>query len=88
MGYALWLAQMGEHYENAKPLKGLDSGVFEIISDFDKSTYRSVYIVNLGDAVYVLHVFQKKSKTGIKTPQEEIDLIKQRLKLLKAQLKP
>lgn len=87
IGYALWMAQNGEHYENTKPLKGLGSGVFEIISDFNKNTYRVVYIVNLGDSIYVLHVFQKKSKTGIKTPQEEIDLIRQRLKQLKTHTK-
>lgn len=87
MGYALWIAQQGGHHESTKPLSGLGSGVFEIISDYNKNTYRAVYIVNLEDAVYVLHVFQKKSKTGIKTPQEEIDLVKQRLKQLKAHLK-
>ncbi|MFA6038374.1 MAG: type II toxin-antitoxin system RelE/ParE family toxin [Legionellales bacterium] len=87
IGYALWMAQNEEYYENTKPLKGLGSGVFEIISDFNKNTYRAVYIVNMGDNIYVLHVFQKKSKTGIKTPQEEIALIKQRLKFLKTQIK-
>jgi len=55
----------------------------EIISDHNKNTYRAVYIAKLGDDIYVLHSFQKKSKTGIKTPKQDIDLIKQRLALAK-----
>mgnify|MGYP006391579425 CR=1 FL=1 len=70
-----------------KPLKGLGSGVYEIVCDYDKNTYRAVYIVNIGEAIYVLHAFQKKFKTGIKTPKEEIDVIKERLKQLKQTLK-
>lgn len=52
----------------------------EIISNFDKNTYRAVYAVKIGEVIYVLHCFQKKSKQGIATPKQEIDLIKQRLK--------
>lgn len=86
IGYALYVAQMGGLYMNAKPFKGSGAGVYEIVSDYDKNTYRSVYIVNIDDAVYVLHAFQKKSKVGIKTPQEEVNIIKDRLKRLKASL--
>jgi len=78
LGYGLHQAQAGIFPDHAKPLKGL-SGVIEIICDFDKNTYRAVYAIKLGDEIYVLHVFQKKSKSGIKTPKAEIDLIKRRL---------
>lgn len=87
IGYALYLAQGGGMYRKTKPFKGCGSGVYEIVSDFDKNTYRAVYIVNLNNCVYVLHCFQKKSKTGIQTPKEEVDMISRRLKFLKTQLK-
>ncbi len=82
IGYGLYQAQLGEFPDSAKPLKGFD-GVFEIINRFDKNTYRAVYAVKLDEKVYVLHVFQKKSKTGISTPKPDVDLIKQRWKLAK-----
>lgn len=82
VGYALYQAQLGYFPDGAKPLKGL-SGVIEIIEDFDKNTYRAVYATKLGDHLYVLHAFQKKSKKGIKTPREDIELIKQRLQTAK-----
>lgn len=82
LGYGLHQAQAGIFPDEAKPLKGL-SGVIEIICDLDKNTYRAVYAIKLNDAIYVLHVFQKKSKTGIKTPKEDIDLIKRRLQTAK-----
>jgi phage-related protein len=78
IGDALQVVQWGEMPGNAKPLKGLGSGIYEIVQRFDKNTYRAVYALKLGQNVYVLHAFQKKSKTGIKTPQQDIDLIKQR----------
>lgn len=82
MGYALYLAQVGEKHEDAKPLKGFKgAGVLEIVDDFQGDTYRAVYTVKLEFAVYVLHVFQKKSKSGIATPKQDIDLIEKRLKL-------
>ena len=81
MGYALYEAQHGLKHISAKPLKGLGSGVMEIVSDFDTNTYRAVYTVSIGDSIYVLHVFQKKSKSGIATAKPDIDLIKQRLKM-------
>ncbi len=86
IGYALHVAQMGGMSIHAKPFKGCGSGVYEIVSDYDKSTYRSIYVVNIETTVYVLHAFQKKSKVGIKTPQEETNVIKERLKKLKALL--
>ena len=84
VGYALYLAQRGEKHVSAKPLKGVGSGVFEVVSDHRGDTFRAVYTVRLRARVYVLHAFQKKSKRGIATPQAEIDLIKQRLKLAEA----
>ena len=80
IGYALYLAQLGLKPKNAKPLTGIESGIFEIVSDFDKNTYRAVYATKISDIIYVLHIFQKKSKHGIETPKHEINLIKQRLK--------
>jgi len=78
IGYALRRVQQGKMPENAKPLKGIASGVLEIISDFKGGTFRAVYTVRFPTAVYVLHVFQKKSKRGIVTPKREIDLVKRR----------
>jgi phage-related protein len=82
MGYGLYQAQLGDFPDNAKPLRGF-SGVTEIISDFDKNTYRSIYATKIDERLFVLHVFQKKSKKGIKTPKEEIELIKRRLQTAK-----
>jgi phage-related protein len=87
MGYALYMAQKGETHESAKRFKGYSSGIYEIVSDYDKNAYRVLYVVNLGDAIYVLHAFQKKSKKGIKTPKEEVTVIEERLKQLKLILK-
>jgi phage-related protein len=70
----------GNHPANAKPLKGFGSGVFEIRDNFDGDTYRAVYTVRLGDVLYVLHVFQKKSTKGIATPKRHLDLVRQRLR--------
>lgn len=81
IGYALYLAQMGGRHSNAKPLKGFKgAGVLEVVEDYDGDTYRAVYTVKLAAAIYVLHVFQKKSKFGIVTSKADIDLIKKRLK--------
>src|SRR2546425_7187571 len=67
-GYALYLAQIGEKHEDAKPLKGFGSaGVLEVLEDWHGNTYRAVYTVHFPAAVYVLHVFQKKAKKGIET---------------------
>jgi phage-related protein len=83
VGFSLHQAQEGKMPLNAKPLKEIGSGIIEIVSDYNKNTYRAVYVAKLGDDIYVLHSFQKKSKVGIKTPKQEIDLIKQRLVLAK-----
>ena len=87
MGFALYTAQIGETHESAKIFRGQGSGVYEIVSDYDKNTYRAIYVVNIADVVYVLHAFQKKSKKGIATPSEEIKVVKERLKQLKLTLK-
>lgn len=79
IGYVLGGVQQGEFDQNIKPLKGF-SGVYEIRTDFDTDTYRAVYVLNLGDVIYVLHVFKKKSKQGSETPKKDIDLIRARLK--------
>ena len=79
-GFELYLAQVGQHPPSAKPLKGLGSRVIELIEAYDGDAYRAIYTVRFASAVYVLHAFKKKSKTGIKTPQSDIDLIKMRLK--------
>lgn len=82
IGYALYEAQRGEKPAAAKPLKGFSgAGVLEIVENFSSGTYRAVYTVRFQKVIYVLHCFQKKSKHGIKTPQQDIDLIKQRLRV-------
>ena len=80
MGYALGLAQLGGKHPHAKPWKGEGGGVFELVKDHRGDTYRAVYTVRFAEVVYVLHAFQKKSKTGIKTPHDDVNLIGERLK--------
>jgi phage-related protein len=81
IGFALYQAQCGEKSANVKPLKGFGgAGVLEIREDDDGDTYRAVYTVKFRDIVYVLHCFQKKSKSGIKTAQQDIELVKRRLR--------
>jgi|SRR3984957_16462030 phage-related protein len=81
IGYALYLAQRGGKHADAKPLRGFGgAGILEIVENHAGDTYRAVYTVRLTDRIYVLHVFQKKSKAGVKTPKPEIELIKSRLK--------
>lgn len=80
-GYALYLAQSGDKHESAKPLRGFGgAGVLEIVSDHDGDTFRAVYTVRFAKRVYVLHAFQKRSKSGIATPRKEMDLIMARLR--------
>lgn len=82
IGYALHLAQLGSKAGSAIPMQGFgDAGVLEIIENFSGDTYRAVYTLKFGDAVYVLHSFQKKSKRGIKTPLQDIQLIQRRMKM-------
>jgi phage-related protein len=81
-GFALYLAQQGKKHQNAKPLKGFSgAGVLEVIEDNLGDAFRAVYTVKIAESIYVLHCFQKKSKRGIETPKQEIDLIRDRLKM-------
>lgn len=81
-GYALHLAQAGGKHSQAKPLQGFGSGgVLEVVENSRVGAYRAVYTVQFEERVFVLHVFQKKSKTGIKTPKPDKDLIRKRLKV-------
>jgi phage-related protein len=80
MGFALYLAQVGEMSADAKALKGFGgAGVVEIVEDHDGNAYRAIYTVKFADVICVLHAFQKKSRKGVKTPQDDIELIKRRL---------
>jgi phage-related protein len=80
-GVALYLAPTGTEAPHAKALKGFGGrGVLEVVEDHDGDTYRAVYTVKFGAAIYVLHAFQKKSKSGIATPRSELDLISARLR--------
>ena len=75
VGYILYRVQNNQNHPNIKALKGFN-GVFEIVSDYQTDTYRTVYAIKLSNAIFILHAFQKKSKSGIKTPKQNIDLIK------------
>jgi phage-related protein len=80
MGAALYTAQQGEIDPAAKPLKGFGgASVIEIVSDYQGGTWRGVYTVRFTEAIYVLHAFQKKSRKGIATPKQELEMIKRRL---------
>lgn len=79
-GYGLYLAQSGRRHECAKVLRGFgDAGVLELIENDSRGTYRAVYTVRFPEAVFVLHVFQKKSASGIRTPRPDTKLIAARL---------
>jgi phage-related protein len=84
-GYALSLAQVGDQHDAAKVLKGFGSaGVLEVVEHDRGGTYRAVYTVKFEEAVFVLHCFQKKSKSGITTPKEDMAIIRARLKVAEA----
>ena len=84
VGGALWEAQLGRKAGWTKPLRGFGgAGVLEVVDDFDGDTFRAVYTVRFAGLVYVLHAFQKKSKSGAATPRHEIELIEQRLRRAK-----
>ena len=88
MGYAPYQAQIGLKHGSAKPLKGFGgAGVLELVADHVGDTFRAVYAVKFATAVYVLHAFQKKSKSGIKTPTEDMQLIQRRLRAAEADYK-
>lgn len=80
VGYALHKVQEGLIPKNVKALTGFKPAVMEIVTAYDANAYRTVYTTKIGDVVYVLHCFQKKSTQGIKTPKHEINLVQQRLK--------
>ena len=87
IGYALYAAQLGEKSVKAKSLHGLGGPVMEIASHDASGTYRAVYTVSIGESIYVIHAFQKKSKAGIATPKSEMEVIRQRLKQLRSEVK-
>ncbi len=80
VGYALYVAQRGGKHQDAKVLSGFGgAGVLEVIKDHRGDTFRTVYTLKYAGTIYVLHAFQKKSKSGRQTPRRDIELIKQRL---------
>src|ERR1019366_1760733 len=87
IGYALYAAQLGEPSPKGKPLHGLGVQVMEVVAYGASGTYRAVYTVSIGESIYVIHAFQKKSKAGIATPKSEMELIRQRLKQLRSEVK-
>jgi phage-related protein len=87
VGYALYAAQLGEMSPKAKPLHGLGSGVMEIAVNDESGTWRAVYTVSIGDSIYVVHAFQKKSKAGIATPKSELEIVRARLRQLRSEVR-
>ena len=87
VGYALYLAQLCEMSAKAKPLHGLGGGVMEIVANDESGTYRAVYTVSIGESIYVIHAFQKKSKAGIATPKSEMEVVRQRIRQLRSEVK-
>jgi len=81
LGFALYQAQIGQKHASAKMLHGPAETVWQVRADDPGGTYRAVYVAQLGEEVYVLHAFQKKATSGIATPQRELDLIRQRLRI-------
>lgn len=87
-GYALSLAQSGDQHNDAKAPRGFGgAGVLEVLESTVGGTYRAVYTVKFKEAVFVLHCFQKKSKKGIATPKEDMDIVHARLKVTEARAK-
>lgn len=80
-GYSLGVVQLGGQPPAAKPWKGEGTGVFELVEDSRGDTYRVAYTVRFAKAIYVLHCFQKKSPSGIRTARTDVELIHERLKL-------
>ena len=81
IGIALSVAQFGGTHPSAKPWKGEGPGIFEIVSDHRGDTFRAVFTVRFEHAIYVLHVFQKKSPHGKKTARSDVELISRRLRM-------
>jgi phage-related protein len=84
---ALTISAEGGKADTAKPMHGMGTGVFEMVLPFRGDAYRVVYAVQIAEEIWVVHGFQKKSRQGIRTPQREIDLIRDRLKRLKEMLR-
>lgn len=80
MGNALGIAQFGGIAPSAKPWKGLGGGVLELVESYESRAYRAVYTVRFPEAVYVLHAFEKKSPSGIRTASRDVALVARRLK--------
>ncbi len=80
MGYALGVAQFGAKHPHAKPWRGEGQGIFEIVESHDGNAFRAIYTVRFEGAVYVLHAFQKKSPSGIRTASTDVALVRERLK--------
>jgi len=83
LGFALYQAQIGQTHEGTKMLHGFSETIWQVRADDPSGTYRAVYLAQFREAVYVLHAFQKKAKSGIATPQRELDLIRQRLQIVR-----
>jgi phage-related protein len=84
-GYALYLAQAGGRHPDTKVLRGFgDASVLEVVVSASASTYRAVYTVRFSEKVFVLHVFQKKSKSGISTPNADMEIVRERLRMAEA----
>ena len=81
LGFALYQAQIGQQHESAKILRGFAETVWQVRAGDPSGTYRAVYLTQVGDAIYVVHVFQKKATSGIATPRREVELIRQRIRL-------
>ena len=81
LGNALGVAQFGGTHPGAKPWKGQGAGLFELVEDYDGNAYRAVYTVRFREVVYVLHAFQKKSPSGVRTARTDVELIARRLKV-------
>jgi phage-related protein len=85
---ALTIAAEGDKAEIAKPLKGFGPGVFEVALKYRTDAYRTVYALLIAEDIWVLHAFQKKATQGIKTPQRELDLVRERIRRLRKELNP
>jgi phage-related protein len=83
---ALTIAAEGQKADIAKPMKGLGSDVMEIALRYQTNAWHIIYVTEIAGTLWVLQAFQKKSRTGIKTPKQEIDLIRERLKRLRKEL--
>lgn len=84
MGYALGVAQLGGRHPAAKPWHGQGPGVLELVESHDGNAYRAIYTIRFKEVVYVLHAFQKKSPSGIRTARSDVDLVQRRLKAARA----